>query len=64
MQAAASRDGITPDEAERRFLEKTALRRLATAEEVATHVTFLASSAAAHLTGTSLTIDGGSSKSP
>ncbi|MBM4199535.1 MAG: SDR family oxidoreductase, partial [Gammaproteobacteria bacterium] len=46
------------------FLAKTALRRLATAEEIATHVAFLASPAAAHLTGTSLTIDGGSTKSP
>jgi NAD(P)-dependent dehydrogenase (short-subunit alcohol dehydrogenase family) len=64
MQAAAVREGGTAAEAEARFLEKTALRRLATPEEVATHVAFLASPAAAHLTGTSLTIDGGSTKSP
>ena len=64
MQAAAKREGCTPAEAEAKFLEKTALRRLATPEEIATHVAFLASSMAAHLTGTSLTIDGGSTKSP
>ena len=56
--------GCTPAEAEAKFLEKTALRRLATPEEIATHDAFLASSMAAHLTGTSLTIDGGSTKSP
>lgn len=64
MQAAAARDHCTVAEAEAKFLEKTALRRLATPEEIARHVVFLASPAAAHLTGTSLTIDGGSTKSP
>ena len=64
MQAAAEREGITVALAEARFLEKTALRRLASAEEVAAHVAFFASPVAAHLTGTSLTIDGGSTKSP
>ncbi len=64
MQAAASREGIDVPEAETRFLEKTALRRLGSAEEVATHVVYLASPRAAHLTGTSITIDGGSTKSP
>lgn len=64
MQAAASREGIDVNQAETRFLEKTALRRLGSAEEVATHVVYLASPRAAHLTGTSITIDGGSTKSP
>jgi len=64
MQAAAAREAITAAEAERRFLEKTALRRLATPEEIGQHVVFLASPAAAHLTGTSVTVDGGSTKSP
>ena len=55
---------ITPaDQAEAAFLQKTALRRLATAEEVAQHVAFLASPRAAHMTGTAVTIDGGSTKS-
>ena len=64
MQAAASREGIDVNQAETRFLEKTALRRLGSAEEVATHVVYLASPRAAHLTGTSITIDGGSTKTP
>ena len=64
MQAAATREGVDVAAAETRFLEKTALRRLGSAEEVATHVVYLASPRAAHLTGTSITIDGGSTKSP
>ncbi|MFZ9872113.1 MAG: SDR family oxidoreductase [Steroidobacteraceae bacterium] len=64
MEAAASREGIDVRQAEERFLEKTALRRLGSAEEVATHVVYLASPRAAHVTGTSITIDGGSTKSP
>lgn len=64
MQAAATREGIDITQAEARFLEKTALRRLGSAEEVATHVVYLASARAAHLTGTSITIDGGSTKTP
>ncbi|MFZ9708029.1 MAG: SDR family oxidoreductase [Steroidobacteraceae bacterium] len=64
MQAAASREGITAAEAEARVLQKSALRRLATPEEVATHVVYLASPVAAHLTGSSLTVDGGSASSP
>ena len=64
MQAEAERAGTTVDVAEAPFLAKSALRRLATAEEVAQHVLFLASPRAAHLTGTSLTVDGGSTKSP
>ena len=63
MAAAAARAGGTPAEAAAAFLQKTALRRLATAEEVAQHVAFLASPRAAHLTGTAVTVDGGSTKS-
>ena len=63
MAAAAARSGGTPSEAEAAFLQKTALRRLATAEEVAQHVAFLASPRAAHLTGSAVTVDGGSTKS-
>ena len=62
MEHAAAREGISPAEAEARFLERSALRRLATADEVAHHVLFLASSAAAHVTGTAITVDGGSTK--
>jgi len=64
MQTAAEREGTTAAEVEAHFLAKTALRRLASAEEIASHVAFLASPVAAHLTGTSLTVDGGSTKSP
>lgn len=64
MQAAAAREGVTVAQAEERFLKKSALRRLATPEEIATHVVFFASPAAAHLTGTSVTVDGGSAPSP
>jgi len=64
MQAAATREGTTPAQAEARFLEKSALRRIATAEEVASHVAFLCSARAAHMTGTSVTIDGGTTKTP
>ena len=63
MQAAATRDGISVAAAEAPFIAKSALRRLATADEVAQHVLFFASPRAAHLTGTALTVDGGSIKS-
>lgn len=64
MQAAAAREGLSTAEVEARLLQKSALRRLATPEEIAAHVVFLASPLAAHLTGTSITVDGGSSGSP
>jgi len=64
MEQTATREGITPLEAETRFLERAALRRLATPDEIANHVMFLSSEAAAHMTGTSITIDGGSTKTP
>lgn len=64
MQQAAERDGITVEAAETDFLRRAALQRLATADEVARHVIFLASDAAAHMSGTSLTVDGGSTYSP
>jgi NAD(P)-dependent dehydrogenase (short-subunit alcohol dehydrogenase family) len=64
MESAARRSGTTPEQCERPFIEGAALRRLATPEEIAHHVVFLASERAAHLTGTSLTVDGGSSRAP
>jgi 3-oxoacyl-[acyl-carrier protein] reductase len=64
MRGIAEREGGTADEAEARFLSKSALRRITTPEEVAAHVAFLASPRAAHLTGTSVTIDGGTVKTP
>ncbi len=62
MQAAARRDGITPAEAQIAFLAKAALRRIATPEEIAAHIAFLGSPRAAHLTGSAVTVDGGSTK--
>jgi NAD(P)-dependent dehydrogenase (short-subunit alcohol dehydrogenase family) len=63
MQAAAKRDGVELATAEQPFLDRSALRRLAEPEEIAVHIVFLASARAAHLTGTSVTVDGGSTKS-
>lgn len=60
MKSAAVREGITVQEAETRALRRSALQRLATPDEIATHVVYLASPAAAHLNGTSVTVDGGS----
>lgn len=64
MEQTAAREGGTAADAETRFLQQAALRRLATADEVARHVLFLASEAAAHMTGTSITVDGGSTRAP
>lgn len=64
MEQAAQREGITVTEAEANFLQRAALRRLATADEVARHVVFLASEAAQHMSGTSMTVDGGSTYAP
>jgi len=61
MQATATREGISTAEAEQKFISRSSLRRLATAEEVAQHVLYLASPLTAHITGSSLTVDGGSS---
>ncbi len=64
MAAAARTAGTTALESERPFVEGTALKRLATPEEIAQHIVFLASERAAHLTGTSVTVDGGATRSP
>jgi NAD(P)-dependent dehydrogenase (short-subunit alcohol dehydrogenase family) len=64
MEAAARLAGTTASRSEQPFVEGTALKRLATPEEVAQHVVFLASERAAHLTGTSVTVDGGATRSP
>lgn len=64
MRDIAAREGVTPAQAEAGFLAKAALRRMATPEEVAAHVAFLVSPRAAHMTGTSVTIDGGTVKTP
>lgn len=63
MQAAADRDATTVESIEAPHLARAALRRLGSADEVAQHVLFLASERAAHMTGTAVTIDGGTTKS-
>jgi NAD(P)-dependent dehydrogenase (short-subunit alcohol dehydrogenase family) len=64
MAAAANLAGTTPAESERPFIEGAALKRLATPAEIAQHIVFLASGRAAHMTGTSVTIDGGATRAP
>lgn len=51
--------GITPQEAEREILKGVPLRRAGTADEVATLVVFLASELSTYITGTTIAVDGG-----
>ena len=62
MESFAQRSGRTPEEEEQRFLSAIPQGRLAEAPEIARLVAFLASEAAPHVTGRSVTIDGGASK--
>jgi 3-oxoacyl-[acyl-carrier protein] reductase len=57
--AAAVREGITPDEAERRIVDKIPLGRMGTPEEFAAAIAFLASPAASFVTGVTIPVDGG-----
>ena len=63
MRAAADREATTVEAIEAPHLARAALRRLGSADEVAQHVLFLASERAAHMTGSAVTIDGGTTKS-
>lgn len=58
MKAEARLQGITPEEAQQRATARVPLGRLATPEEVADVVVFLASSRASYVTGASLGMDG------
>jgi NAD(P)-dependent dehydrogenase (short-subunit alcohol dehydrogenase family) len=64
MSNMAQAEGRSVAEIEAPFLAKSALRKLATAQHVADQVLFLASELAGHTTGTSITVDGGSVKTP
>lgn len=57
--AAAAREGISAEAVQQRTLAGIPMRRLATPEEFADVVTFLASGKASYVTGTTLQIDGG-----
>ncbi|MCY4157080.1 MAG: SDR family oxidoreductase [Gammaproteobacteria bacterium] len=62
MEAFAVRSGRTPQEEEQRFVDAIPQRRLGDADEVARLVAFLAGDAAPHMTGRSITADGGASR--
>lgn len=64
MANIARSEGRSVAEVEAPFLAKSALRKLGTPEQVADQVLFLASPLAGHTTGTSITLDGGSVKTP
>lgn len=55
----AAKRGITPQQVEQDFIDRTPIRRILTAQEVARTVCFLASPHAEGITGESLGIDGG-----
>ena len=63
LQETAKREGITPEEAEGRIAKNNAIRRLVTAEEVASVVAFLCSRQAGCITGEAVAPAGGNSRS-
>lgn len=58
-EAAAAREGVTASEVQQRTEKAIPLRRMASTEEFASVVAFLASGRASYVTGTTLQIDGG-----
>ncbi|CAN5492244.1 SDR family oxidoreductase [soil metagenome] len=58
-EAAAAREGISPEDVQRRTEEQIPLKRLGTPEEFGAVVAFLASAEASYVTGTTLQVDGG-----
>jgi NAD(P)-dependent dehydrogenase (short-subunit alcohol dehydrogenase family) len=55
----AAAEGITPAQVEQNFIDRTPIRRVLTADEVADAVCFFAAPASGGITGESLGIDGG-----
>ena len=62
MESFAARSGRTPEEEEQGFLNAIPQKRLGTTGEIARLVAFLASDAAPHVTGRSITADGGAAR--
>lgn len=62
MKGFAERSGRTPEEEEERFLRGIPQQRAAEPAEIARLVAFLAGDAAPHITGRSVTVDGGASR--
>ena len=58
MEALAQLEGISPAEAHRRSIEQIPMGRMASPEEIASAVVFLASAKASYITGVTLTMDG------
>jgi len=58
-EAAAAREGLTAQAVQQRTVSNIPMQRLATTEELADVVTFLASGRASYVTGTTLQVDGG-----
>jgi NAD(P)-dependent dehydrogenase (short-subunit alcohol dehydrogenase family) len=59
MTAVARLSGISTDEAYRQSVESIPLGRMASPEEIADMVAYLASDKASYVTGTTISMDGG-----
>jgi len=64
IEAQAAREGISYEEARRRWLEDIPMGRLGRPEELADLVAFLASERAGYITGTAIQVDGGAVRFP
>ncbi|HMP79825.1 MAG TPA: SDR family oxidoreductase [Pirellulaceae bacterium] len=59
IETSAAKHGVSADEAEQRMLESIPAKRFAEPHEVGAAIAFLASPAAAYITGINLPVDGG-----
>jgi 3-oxoacyl-[acyl-carrier protein] reductase len=55
----AAKRGWTPERVHQEYVEEMALRRVTTAQDIASAVCFLASDHSRNMTGQSVTVDGG-----